>query len=297
MVAREALLRTLAFCAVVHEAPTMPELLQRLDTYVAGVPVQDVVSALNEMVKAGDIVYELGRYALAAQRHCIEEHAQRDVWMPRKWRRIELIAGWLRRLSGVRFAAICNTTANRAAADESDIDVFIVTRTGALWQTRGFASLPFSLLGMRPTPQYERDAVCLSFFVDDTALDLQPLAISSDDPYLRHWFLSLLPIVDDGVGESLWNAQAWVRERHPLATRPVLSPSCRHQARLRLPAFAAADALARRTQERVMPTALTRDGGAGVVITDHVAKFHTQDARQRIRTDYEALCATLGIQS
>lgn len=297
MEARDAILRTLAFCAVVHEAPTLPELLQQLDTRGDGMDSCDAVSALASIVKAGDIVHELGRYALTSQRHCIEMHARRDVWIPRKWRRIELIARWLRRLAGVRFVAVCNTTANRAAADESDIDVFIVTRASALWQTRGLASLPFSLLGMRPTPQCERDAVCLSFFVDDTALDLQKLAITDDDPYLRHWFLSLLPIVDDGVGEALWKAQTWVRGRHPLAIRPVLPPSCCHQARLRLPAYAAADALARRTQERVMPTALTRDGGAGVVITDHIAKFHTQDARLRIRTDYEALCATLGIQS
>lgn len=299
--AAQGLLRTLAFFQTMRYAPTHPEWCASFDTGTdPSVSAEELSAAAKALVDDGLVMSARGRVTLPDAVGDVALHEEREHFFPRKLRRARAVAQYLSRLSGVRFVALCNTTALAHAGDVSDLDFFVVTRRGTVWQTRFFAALPFKVLHLRPDADAPiRDAVCLSFFVDDAALDLSSLALPQDDPYLRHWFLSLFPLYDDGVGAQLWDANAALRERHPFATKWQTQEGVAvNRSRLRWPAIRTFEPFTRQIQTKAFPPAVKEriNQGTDVVVNDHVLKFHVEDARAAFRSRYVERCQALGLE-
>ncbi len=289
----EAQLRSLCFYDAIGYPPMLPELSLSADGGLSVDPKKDLSRIQDEGIHV-----QRGRFVFQGREPLIQEHEIRERLFSRKLRRARRVAKWLSRLQGVRFIAICNTTAMAHADEAGDLDFFIVVREGSLWQTRGWAALPFKLLGLRPTTTFVRDAVCLSFFVDDVSLDLSNVALKGDDVYLRHWFLSLLPLYDDGIGKTLWETNEALRQRHTRAQPWIMHPElCIRKSLLRLPFFSFLDPYARRLQiPRLSPDiSASMNQGTNVVVNEHVLKFHVQDGRLAIRQAYEERCQRYGI--
>jgi len=285
-VLQQDLIRALCFHDVWGYAPTRIEL-----------SASD--NAFQSLCHQGVLIEKRGRVIFPGREALIEEHEKREALFPRKIKRARQVARWLARLSGVRFVALCNTTALAHARDAGDLDFFVVTRRGTLWQTRGWAALPFKWLNARPRPhESTQDAVCLSFFVDDTALDLSTLQIESD-VYFRHWFLSLLPLYDDGVSSDLWNANTSITTRYPFAKPWIVNQEYRiSNIEYRIPTCSRIESLARRLQSKAFPKDMRSlmNVDTRVVVNDHVLKFHVEDGRTSYRDAYQAKCRTYGIE-
>ncbi|MBM3205056.1 hypothetical protein FJZ48_03710, partial [Candidatus Uhrbacteria bacterium] len=193
---RAGLLRALAFFDVVDYSPTRIELVTHFDVGEKNQEPrsknQGIDQEIQKLEEEKIIQQSLGRFFFSGREHLVTEHEKREALFPRKLRRARNVVRWLRRLGGVCFVALCNTTALAHAGEKGDLDFFIVTKAGTIWQTRGWSALPLQLFKLRPGDT-DRDPVCLSFFVDNTALNLRPLHMGADDVYFRHWFLSLLP--------------------------------------------------------------------------------------------------------
>lgn len=249
--------------------PTAPEL------ELASVPAP--IESPLKLVR-GRVVFE-GRESL------VEEHERRESLFPRKIRRARQVAKFLARLSGVRFVALCNTTALAHARDEGDLDFFVITRRGSIMQTRGWSTLRFAK--SRPgVHASDRDAVCLSYFVDDSALDLSSHMLPDGDPYFRLWFLSLIPLYDDGVSVDFWNANSTIRSMHPNARPWIVSEDLRiKRPWLRIPTPAFLDSLAAHIHELLISSTLKamRNIDTCVIVNEHVLKFHADDGRERFR--------------
>ncbi len=298
------LIRALAFHEAWGYAPTEVELVTSWD---GGAPLVELkpeldllLQGLQALFQEGRILHQRGRVFFPGREVLVQEHERREVLFTRKIRRARQVARWLACLQGIRFVALCNTTALAHARDMGDLDFFIVTQARSLWQTRGLAALPFKLLGLRPTFEVgeERDAVCLSFFIDDKALDLRPMQLPQDDPYFRHWFLSLLPLVDDGIGQRLWEANASMLNRHPLSPRWLVHPeqgiTCPF---LRVPSFFFLEEQAQRAQMDILPKGIKEraNKATDVVVNDHVLKLHVTDNRELFRATYYAICQRHGV--
>lgn len=294
-----ALLRSLCYTDSIEYAPTVTEWIAWLELEPGNTSsYEEVVKASEELVASKRVFCDRGRVVLPGQERFIALREERAVFLPRKLRAAKNVTRWLRRLHGVRFVALCNTTALGYARDLGDLDFFVVTRANTVWQTRGWAALPFKLANRRPRNDQEiADAVCLSFFIDETALNLEPLSLTPTDPYLRYWFLSLLPLYDDGVGQSLWKENEKLRGNTPFAIPWMVNPDLQiNPAHIRIPSVSFLDQFARRAQEQVLPTEIqTEAGDTSVVRNAHVLKFHTQDARAEIRARYEARCRDYGL--
>ncbi len=236
--AAKGLLRALCLFAVWEYPPTSGEWMTGLETCnVKRVTSEEINGAIQELKNNNLVVEKRGRVVFAGKETLIEEHEKREALFARKIRRARRVARWLAWFGGVKFVALCNT-ASRAHADEnSDLDFFVIAKRARVWQTRLWAALPFRLLGWRPrADRAVRDAVCLSFFVDEDALDLAPLMLPDDDPDFRHWFLSFLPLYDDGAGETFWNANHVITEQHPFAPPWIVNPDARvDKPRIRFP--------------------------------------------------------------
>ncbi len=301
---RAGLLRALCFHQAWGYPPTVIELLTSWDRGTQeDTPVPTMVELnqiLTRLIEERRVILFRGRVVFFGQEGLVLEHEKREALFPRKLRRAQRVAWWLSRVAGVRFVAICNTTALAHARDEGDLDFCIVTKAGSLWQTRGWATLPFKVANMRPgAATGDRDAVCLSFLFDDTALDLTALMLTPTDPYFRHWFLSLLPLVDDGIGSELWKVNTAITGRHPLSL-PWLShldlvygiPA------IRIPWFLFLERLAQRVQRWVLPDVVRQQANQSthVVITDHVLKMHVTDNRRIFREKYIECCLVYGVE-
>ncbi|MCC7523124.1 hypothetical protein IT407_05005 [Candidatus Uhrbacteria bacterium] len=276
--------------------------LQSLALFAAlGYPPTPVELAIASSDGPIDPPMELvrGRIVFKGEERMVAEHEARRLFLPRKLRKARRVVRWLARLSGIRFVALCNTTSLGHARDEGDLDFFIVTRSGSIWQSRLCATLPFKILGIRPKPgMSERDAVCLSYFVDDTHLDLASHMLEHDDPYFRHWFLSLLPLYDDGVSVQLWHANTAILSRHPSAMPWIPNQDLLVKpARVTLPVFAWLERPAKWLQYKLFNTrikqAMNKD--TSVIVHDHVLKFHVDDGREKFRQAYRDICTKYGI--
>lgn len=298
------LIRALAFHEAWGYAPTEIELVASWDggtSLVGETPEPTLVwRGLQRLVLEGNVLRQRGRIFFPGRELFVSEHERREVLFTRKIRRARKVARWLARLQGVRFVALCNTTALAHAREMGDLDFFIITKAKSLWQTRGLAALPFKLLGLRPTFEMgeERDAVCLSFFIDETVLDLTPLQLAEDDPYFRHWFLSLLPLVDDGVSQQLWEVNTSIVCRHPFSSRWIAHSELETPLPvIRFPSFSAFEERAKRAQMEVLPKGIREraNRATDVVVNDHVLKLHATDNRELFRETYYAICQRHGV--
>lgn len=294
----DALLRTLAFHESWGYAPTEAELVATLES-PREVPRDAFLSARQALCESGKIRTLRGRWGFASSiERIVRQIEERDALQPRKRRRAIRIARLLARFGGVRFIALANTTALGAARDFGDLDFFIVVRRGSIWTTRLLAALPVKLLGLQPRGDDVRDAVCFSYFISDEGLDLSSHLLAPDDPYFRYWFLSLLPLFDDGVSRELWEANAEIRRHHPLAQTWIPSHDLRVDVpTVRLPVFSPVESFARRVQFPRLPgpvrDLMNRD--TRVIVNDRALKFHVTDARDAFRETHRTRCTELGI--
>ncbi len=276
-------MQSLAFFAALRYPPTLVE----LELASGPGPIESPMKLVR------------GRVVFEGDEEIVAEHEARRLFLPRKLRKARRVTRWLARLSGIRFVALCNTTALGHARDLGDLDFFIITRSGTIWQSRLLATLPFKLFGGRPKPgQSERDAVCLSYFVDDSDLDLSTHMLDGDDPYFRHWFLSLLPLYDDGVSAELWKANPAILSQHPSAMPWIPNADLRIKSYgLRFPAFRMIEACAKWLQGKTFSPAIKQimNKDTRVIVNDHVLKFHVDDGREKFRDAYLEICRKYGI--
>ncbi|MFA4954300.1 MAG: hypothetical protein WC641_03245 [Patescibacteria group bacterium] len=295
----DAIRKTLCFHRAWRYAPTLPELFSTLET-TTPISEQDFSAALRGLENEGWVRQGRGRVGLAENfDEIVAEIARRDALQAAKRRRARRFAFWLKFL-GARFVALSNTTALGNARRDGDLDFFVVVRRGALWSTRFLSAGLFRLLGLLPSQKHARDTACLSYFVTDDALDLSAHLLAPDDPYFRHWFLSLLPLYDDGVSQDLWRANPKITSRHAMARPWIAPPDLRLAFGYRLPSgrMACAPTLyrllespSRAFQLRWFPPGIKQlmNRDTRVVVNEQTLKLHVNDRREEYRRAYEAL--------
>lgn len=126
------------------------------------------------------------------------------------WKKIYRYAWLLKFIPFLRMTAVCNNLSFGKAENGSDIDLFIVAENGRLFTVRTFVTFLFHFFGVRRHGNKIAGRFCLSFFADDSALNLENIAIS-EDIYLAFWIKSILPLIDDGVSHEFISANTWAR--------------------------------------------------------------------------------------
>lgn len=264
----------------------------RLDPDDASAPsFSDVRSALAA-AGAGSVA---GYHFLPGREGIVSTRLLRYRLAEPKFRRARRAAAVMGRMPSVRFVGVCNSLAIANAGTESDIDLFVIVRDGTVWTTRLAVVSALEALGLRPTDGSHADKLCLSFFLSDRDLDLSRVAVGAEDPYLRYWIASLVPLHDDGVGEAFFSANRWIDDRVP----------SRHRRRARAAAgpfpgiglFRAVEPHAERLQRRMFPEAIRRAENTDtcVVVGDDMLKFHVNDRRAEYERRFRERLRELGL--
>lgn len=223
---------------------------------------------------------------LAAERRRRYPATDRKI---KKARRLIRLFSWL---PWIRLICLANTIGAHNLRPSGDIDLFIVTKPGRLWLTKLFATSIIQLAGLRPRPGHSADTLCLSFLVDESALDLSAFR-STDDLYFSYWVADLVPLYgDSAVYEKLIAANSWLREALPNWTTACAEQRLRFTAAAKkmdwLSWLAPLERSARRFQEKIMSPAIKSIANLDtrVVINDHVLKLHTVDRRGYFKAEH-----------
>ena len=194
----------------------------------------------------------------------------------------EDILSFLRRRPGLRFAALSGGCAHDAA-DDGDIDVFVVTEPGRLWRTLLESTVVAKARGWRKV-------LCLNYIVDATAQSLP-----GGDFYSAFELVTLKPIAGERGYEDLLRANPWARPIFPNffpagvggQNRGNLTPPTRAGQLL--------EATARMIHRPYLRSRLPK--GAGVELSAHLVRLHAIDHRPRVRTLFQNALNRLSLEA
>lgn len=192
------------------------------------------------------------------------------------------ILAFVRSLPGVRLAALSGGCAHEAA-DDGDIDVFVVTEVNALWRTLLHATVVAKARGWRRL-------LCLNYLVDESAQ-----ALPWRDFYGGYELISLKPLTADDGFDELLTENLWVDPMFP----NFLPSRGRGQNPLnpkeRSPGSRLLEVTARMIQRPYLRYRLP--SSTGVELSDHVVRLHTTDHRTRLRGLFQDALLNIGMEA
>lgn len=246
----------------------------------------NIKECLEKLKDEGLVVSRQGFYFLYGRSELVRKRIKRYNIAERKYRRLLWVSKILKMLPFVRMIAVCNNLAYSNARDDSDIDLFIVTKNGRIWCCRFFILLILKLLGLRPRPGYTRDKICASFFVTEDNLNLEQIKIDDNDIYLNYWLKQVMPIYDEDIYYKFrevnsWGGDGWVEiiNRRKLRNSEIEKLGKGVIEKLFLDID---EKFYKWLQMKVMPKKLKEmalDSGTEVIINDKMLKFHENDRR------------------
>lgn len=141
---------------------------------------------------------------------------QNNNWAERKFRKTVNMVKIFRFLPFVKMVAVCNNLSYSNSRDASDIDLFIITKKHQIWLARFYCLLILKFLRLRPSEEDHRDKFCLTFFIDESYLNLQKIMLGEHDVHFIYWFAQFLPIYDpDNLYPKLLTENSWRQKYLP----------------------------------------------------------------------------------
>lgn len=302
----QAILGTLAWFDVVSYPLTSHEIHRYLyaDTRLAGATQEDITDVLSHGSLAPYLEQREGFWFLKNREEIVDVRKRRLEISKGKWRIARRAVKLISWLPFIRMISVVNTVSYNNAKEDSDIDLFIIAESGRMFTARLFATLVLDLFRLRRHGAYVQDRACLSFYVSDTALSLEHLALPGGDPYLTYWHEWLIPLSDDrGTFERFLSANQWVTKQLPhafTADRRAglmrLNGILRLKKRLlekllgntwighRLEAWAKKRQFARFAENT---HSRSTEHGSAVIISETMLKFHESDRREEFRRRFE----------
>lgn len=278
---KEEIFKVLAFLDIFDYPPTSLEIWRLLGVKAE---LSEVMAASSYFDQKNGFYFLPGREELAAKRSEFFRLAEK------KYRIARRAANILKFTPGVRMAAVCN---NFYYKPDSDIDFFIIVKSGRLWLSRALATMALHFARWRRHGNKIANRICLSFYITDDNLNLENIALKPADPYFSYWLAFLEPLYGLDVYQKFWSANAWLKKY-----LPNVFATTTNQARVVDDFWFSSlwkrakswwfdsflgdklEALAKKIQFGRMSK---KPSGPGVIIGDKILKFHENDRREEFR--------------
>lgn len=200
-----------------------------------------------------------------------------------KQKKLRRIIAYLSRLPWIEGVAVCNSLALHYTDRRSDIDLFVLAKSGRIWSTRFWSLLPLRLFRQRPGECAE-NPIDISFFVTRDAFNLSKLEQKDGDPYLVHWINFLVPVYEkSGVFYRFFQENRWARNNMPIhrITQRAYTGRQWTGRKIVLPLF---ETVLKSLQESMFTEDVLAqlNKGTNVMATNTILKFHKNDRREEI---------------
>ncbi len=251
--------------------------------------ISEIISELNNLCINNQLVSKNGLYCLYGR---VNNISTRLIRYALSFKKINIAAKIIKIFSFIPFIkliAICNSLSYRNSKTESDIDLFIIVKKNRLWLTRLLTVFIIKMLNLRPQPKDRANKICLCFFLSETNLNIQNMAIVNPDVYLIYWLKTLYPVWErDQMYTKFLAANNWiyayVQKCSPepganLLTNPIKASNY---------ILDTANKIAKKIQLRIIPEYLkkTANQNTNIIINDNILKFHINDRREQYRQNW-----------
>ncbi len=295
-----SIVQTLAFFDAFDRPLTREELYRHL--WQGDVAYQDF---LEQCETVPNTAVTSGFFHLPGRESIVDTHQLRVCLIEQKTAIARRATQKMRWIPFVRAVFLCNTVALGCPKDGSDVDVFIVVKSGRLWFARLLVTIAMSLFRLRRTKKNVANKVCLSFYATETALDLSKIKLFPDDIYLVYWIAHLVPLFDPNhLLKEIEEKNQWMREFFPrfslkkdlLKARGIQNPTCirfcRRASEILLTGWLGntLEQTAKRLQKMKMgknANSLQNEPDTRVIISDEMLKFHENDRRGYYREEWK----------
>ncbi len=244
----------------------------------------DVLRALRGQALRPLLVEDAGSICLRSEAatDLIPASVERAAATARLLDRHRDVLSFVRSLGRVRFAALSGGCAH-GAAEDGDIDIFLVTERGALWRTLLVSTLIAKARGWRRI-------LCMNYLVDETAQ-----ALPWRDFYGAFELISLRPLTGEQGFDDLLSANRWLEAIFPNFLPSRIRGQNPPNQKLTSPGSPLLEAAARMIQRPYLRYRLPQS--TGVELSDHVVRLHTTDHRTRLRALYRDALQTIGMEA
>lgn len=292
-----AIIKTIIFFDLFSHPLTNYEIWRYLDLKTS---FTEVESASQYLFNKGFLVRKNGFYFLPGREDLLRMRQERYHFTNRKIRIALKAVRIFKLIPMVRFVALSNLIGRHNLRDASDIDIFIIAKKNNMWLTRLFCAGMMKILRQRPKPGNKRDKICLSFYVDEDHLDLEPLTNGPNDYYFQFWLAGLYPLYDRGFyHQHLMLANSWLKKYLPNGDF-ILNNKAYRELVLSWPArvlnnnlthhfFNLIEYWSQSFQWKIMPKKLKEKVNidSRVIIRDGIIKLYLVDRREEFRLRYE----------
>lgn len=193
-----------------------PVTIEQLQFYLMGPPASavEIKCAVQEDNR---IVIKDNLFLLHGREEIVQDWSERQILAQQYWGKVQRYMPFIRRLPFLRVVAVCNTLAFGVPNSRSDIDLFIITKPGRIFTARVMVTLILWLLGVRRHGKKIAGRFCLSFFVSEDAMNLQPLLLKPDkntpyDIYMVYWLRSLVPCQGQKKFQQFYERNGWIND-------------------------------------------------------------------------------------
>lgn len=265
---QERILATLLFFNLQGRALTLTE----LQNWMLGGPLNDLQGTLKKIPK---VQSQNGFYWIEGQLD-LPSFLEGQKRAQDYWRKIHRCKWIFKLCPHLKQVYVCNSLALGSPKENSDIDLFIVTKSGRLFTARLWVTLWTQILGLRRHGEKIRKRFCLSFFVSEEAMNLKNITLEPEDIYLAFWLKTLVPIYGSSKShQDFLEANNWVEDYFGGKSKSDWSPTKGKEnwleKKLRTWQLKRAQEKAKQLKEP-----------SGTVINKTMLKFHNHDRRRKI---------------
>jgi predicted nucleotidyltransferase len=220
------------------------------------------------------IISKRGFYFLEGREGLIYKRILRKRISAKKMKIAKAASKVLSFVPGVRMVGVTGSLAMENSAEESDLDLMIITKKGMLWTTRMFAYMVIHAFGFsarKPNDLRQKDKLCLNMWLDES-----DLVWHERNLYTAHEIAQIVPIVNKNqTYERFLIKNKWIRDFWPNAVR-VKNFTAKRVTQLKIKNSTSTTSLleniAYRFQYSYMKNRISRE-----VVTPTRAIFHPQD--------------------
>jgi len=151
-----------------------------------------------------------GYYFWVGREGLYQQRIERQKIAAPRWKKVYKILRALQIIPFVKMIAVCNSLAINNSKEDADIDFFVIIGKNRIWLTRLLVTFFVWMMGEWRHKKRIAGKICLSFYITEDALNLEPIAIKPYDIYLAHWVAELKPVYYEGqiyrdfVFKNLW---------------------------------------------------------------------------------------------
>ncbi|MGB3073541.1 MAG: hypothetical protein IPJ68_01600 [Candidatus Moraniibacteriota bacterium] len=174
---RKAALATIAYYDALEYPLTEFEVWKHLvttrDDPMTGCPILgQVAAALDGLVHDRVVSRCQGFVILPGREALIQERIRSEKYSVPKIKRATRLVRFIAWVPFVRLIALTGSLSMKYGDRDSDWDLFVVLRQGAIWRGRTALSLVLQLMGKRRHGQHIENRACLNHFVTDGSLEI-----------------------------------------------------------------------------------------------------------------------------